>query len=168
MIRLALERDLSAVDHLFMEVKRDLLAREIFQWDDQYPNTEFFTMAIEEEGMYLLTEEDEVIGAVVLDEWQPPEWETITWQRDSGQYLVIHSLAIHPQWQTKGLSKQILQFCEAFAREHHYDGIRLDAFSENPAALALYERSGYTRIGELSFPFKPVNHQVYYCYEKLF
>ena len=38
------------------------------------------------------------------------------------------------------------------ARDHGYACIRLDAYTGNPRAMALYERRGYRQIGQARFP----------------
>ncbi len=63
---------------------------------------------------------------------------------------------------------KILRFVEKFAKERAYTGIRLDVFSENEEALNFYENRDYVKMGEVCFVSKPVNHQTYYCYEKIF
>lgn len=160
--------DLTSIGQLFEECKSALLRQKIYQWDDQYPNIKFFEMAIKEEAMFLLKIEDNVLGALVMDEWQSPEWVHINWSYKGGRYLIIHSFCVHPEAEGLGNGEKLLQFAESFAKEHGYTGIRLDAFSENERALKFYEKRGYFKTGEVIFPFKPENHQTYYCYEKIF
>jgi len=57
-----------------------------------------------------------------------------------------------------------MDFAEAFAKEHGFSGIRLDAYTGNPLALALYERRGYHRIGQTRFPRRELP---FYCCEKI-
>lgn len=166
-IELAKIEDLESIEQLFIDCKADLLQKEIYQWDDNYPNKDFFAANIEEQELYILKTEEKIIGAVVLNDYQVPEWENIKWHKEDGTYYVIHSLAIHPNYQSGGYGSKLLGFCEEYAIEKKCDGIRLDAFSENDAALKFYENHDYIRMGELLFSFKPEGHQRYFCYEKL-
>jgi ribosomal protein S18 acetylase RimI-like enzyme len=54
-----------------------------------------------------------------------------------------------------------MSFAEETAVTRGYDCIRLDAFTRNPAALALYESRGYRRAGTVHF-----RKGAFYCYEK--
>lgn len=44
-----------------------------------------------------------------------------------------------------------MDFAERFADENGYEAIRLDAFTGNPGAVALYERRGYRKAGVVRF-----------------
>jgi ribosomal protein S18 acetylase RimI-like enzyme len=77
--------------------------------------------------------------------------------------LVIHRLSVHPEFQGKGIAKEILKFIEGFASENNYSSIRLDAYSGNEKALKLYENSNYKKAGQFDYPMRDLP---FYCYEK--
>jgi len=58
----------------------------------------------------------------------------------------LYSIAISPDARGAGLGKQLLQRIEACALEHDCVYLRLEVRTDNPAAIALYERSGYRRF----------------------
>lgn len=157
---------INAVEDLVNQCRDDLMARNIFQWDARYPNRAYFEQTLAAESLFVLTDADCVIGVVVLDEGQAPEWSAVDWQEGAGPILVVHSFAVLPSSQGKGYGATMLRCCEAFARNAGYRSVRLDAFSENEAALRFYVRHGYRFQGAIEFAFKPVGHQGYYCYEK--
>jgi RimJ/RimL family protein N-acetyltransferase len=53
-----------------------------------------------------------------------------------------------------------MRFTHEFACKRGYNTIRLDAFSGNPAVVALFERLGYRRAGSVHF-----RKGEFYCYE---
>ncbi|MFD1737973.1 GNAT family N-acetyltransferase [Bacillus salitolerans] len=163
-IRKGTRIDLQGIDELVKLVKENLLEQHIFQWDDNYPNKEYLEHCIHEGDLYVLEDDQDIKGIVVLNEWQSQEWESIHWTE--GSPLVIHTLCIHPKDQGKGIGKQLLLFCEDYAKKNEYDHIRLDAFAGNKTALGLYEKYGYEYRGDVQFDFKPVGHETYRCYEK--
>ncbi|CAH2716915.1 hypothetical protein BACCIP111895_04103 [Neobacillus rhizosphaerae] len=163
----AANEDLPRIDKLFQDCKEDLLNKEIYQWDDQYPNKEYLAYTISEKEMFILHNEDEILGAMVLNEWQVSEWDEISWTDKDGKYLILHSFCVHPSLQGKGCGGGLLQFAEKMAKDQGYAGIRLDAFSKNEGALSFYENKGYTKTGEVFFLTKPTGHETYFCYEKL-
>ncbi|MCT4776825.1 MULTISPECIES: GNAT family N-acetyltransferase [Exiguobacterium] len=163
-IALAKPSDVNAIERLYHACKDDLLARQIFQWDDTYPNGSYFEACIEEGSVYIMKGGEQLIGVVVLDEWQSPEWETIDWRHDHP--LVIHSLMVHPERQGQGSRKAILHASEQFAKTEGYTSIRLDSFSGNEAACNFYKRHGYVERGSVHFDSKPKGHERYICFEK--
>ncbi len=166
-ITLAKKEDLPYIEELFESCKLDLLKKEIFQWDDQYPNKEYFEWVIKEKEMYVHRQDNQVLGAIVLNEWQHPEWEKVKWGENRGKIMVIHAFCVHPHVQGGGYGSKILEFAEYLAQEQGYTGIRLDAFSGNPSALKFYETRGYNKKGEIFISTKPLGHETYFCYEKL-
>jgi ribosomal protein S18 acetylase RimI-like enzyme len=167
-ITLGTNEDLDSIDDLFEDCKKDLLNKEIFQWDDQYPNKEYLEWVVNEEEMYVLRVDGKVMGAMVINEWQLPEWQEVKWSEPGSKVLILHSFCVQPSAQGSGYGRRMLDFVENFAKEKGYGGIRLDAFSGNPGALKFYETRGYIKKGEIFISTKPLGHETYYCYEKLF
>jgi len=58
----------------------------------------------------------------------------------------LYSIAIAVAARGTGLGKQLLERIEACAVEHDCAYLRLEVRTDNPAAIALYERSGYRRF----------------------
>ena len=162
----ATSEQIDAIEDVVVQCREELAARDIMQWDDQYPNRRFFDGSLAAGQLFVLIEAGDIAGVVVLNEAQAPEWSPVVWQDGAGQALVIHALAVLPASQGRGYGKAILNFCENFAREQGYTSMRLDAFSENAAAVRFYERQGYTLQGKIELLNKPIGHQRYYCYEK--
>jgi ribosomal protein S18 acetylase RimI-like enzyme len=44
-----------------------------------------------------------------------------------------------------------MKYAEDTLRSEGIEAVRLDAFSQNPAALRLYEKRGYEKVGEVTF-----------------
>ena len=151
---------------LMEQVKDALTVQGIFQWDETYPSRDFLHEAIRDGNLYVFTVDGAIIGSVVLDEWQAPEWDAINWQETESPVLVIHALAIEPRLHGRGYGSTLLRACEQLASEHSYGCLRLDVFAGNPAARGLYERHGYQQRGQIQFQSKPTGYQAYACYEK--
>ncbi len=58
----------------------------------------------------------------------------------------LYSIAIAVDARGSGLGKHLLQRIEAVALEHDCAYLRLEVRTDNPAAIALYERNGYRRF----------------------
>ncbi|RDI42286.1 GNAT family N-acetyltransferase [Falsibacillus pallidus] len=164
---LATENESKEAAELYSLCKKELLKKDIYQWDDNYPNEEFVKDWIEDKELYVAVEEEEIIGAVVLNEYESDEWGSVHWGNEDGNDLIIHALCVHPYRQGKGIGKELVQHSENIATEKGYSSIRLDAFSGNEHALKLYESMGYIKRGEVHFQSKPEGHQCYYCFDKI-
>lgn len=142
-----------------------MLARGILQWDERYPNRGTAAEAAERGDLFLLVDAaGATVGSVILNDLPAPEYAPIVWQ-EPGPALIIHTLVIDPRRQG-GMGRAAMAACEELARERGFATVRLDAFPENPAAIALYERLGYQLRGHVRFSNKPPGHEEYAVYEK--
>lgn len=157
--------DLEEINTIYLKCRENLFANGILQWDDNYPNKEYFQECIEDQCLFVLKRDTEIIGHVVLNEWESDEWERISWEGTNP--LIIHSLMINPLVQGKGLGTDFVMQCERFTLAKGYKSIRLDAFSGNERAIHLYQKLGYKEKGSVYFTSKPEGHQEYRCFEKL-
>lgn len=94
----------------------------------------------------------EVIGAVVLDSAQPPEYGPLRWQITDPAPMVIHRLCVTPELQKRGGARRLMDFAEQMADERGHLSIRLDTYLGNPRAMAMYVKRGYRVAGYLRFP----------------
>jgi len=166
MIRLANESDIDGIVVLFKACIKALDDKQIYQWDDGYPNRDTFSENIQRKHQFVFEDGDLLVGAVCLNEDQALEYKDVSWSTVDGKDLVVHALAINPNHQGRGYGQRILEECETYAKTNGYDVIRLDAFSENPIARRFYEKNDYKHVGEVIFGYKPIGHQRYFCYDK--
>ncbi len=139
-------------------------AQGIHQWDEIYPNLRVVEDDARAGSLFVVRQDDQCIAAVGLNDVQPDEYRPLPWQCETGLALVIHRLCVHPDWQQRGAGRHLMDFAEAFAKEHGLSCIRLDAYTGNPRALALYEKRGYHRIGQAHFPRRELP---FVCFEKI-
>jgi ribosomal protein S18 acetylase RimI-like enzyme len=157
-------KDKKGVMSLFRSVTQDLQRQGIHQWDWFYPNGIVIGSDLRNKNLYGLKMDDQVIAAVVLDTKQSSKYAALKWSDIQGKPACIHRLAVRPEYQGKGLGKQLLQFTENLARRQGNSSIRLDVYTGNLSAVSMYSRAGYQQVGELLFPFRKAP---YMCFEKL-
>jgi ribosomal protein S18 acetylase RimI-like enzyme len=147
-----IEKALPAEAPLVMEIidlcRKHMRAGGSEQWNDLYPRLEIVQEDADSGSLYVLRDGDADIGAVCLNELQPPEYKNLGWRYTAGPALTIHRLCVRPDCQAKGAARELMDFAEAFALQKHYHAIRLDTYTGNPRALALYDKRGYERVGE--------------------
>jgi ribosomal protein S18 acetylase RimI-like enzyme len=155
--------DAEGIMHLLVACRQDMLARGIRQWVEQYP-----TAAVVEEAMadtFVIRLEGRIAATAALNERAGSAYERVRWLTPLRQpALIVHRLAVHPDFQRRGLARRLMRFAEEYAARRGLASIRLDAFSGNPSALALYDRVGYTRVGQVFFPHRDLP---FICFEKV-
>ena len=159
----ATEQDIISIMNMISECIESMETQGIYQWNKVYPNFEIIENDIKNNFGYVLRDNDHCIAYVAINEEESPEYSQITWSTDGNKVLVIHRLSVHPESQSKGIARRFMEFIEDFAVKNKYSCIRLDAYSENTAALRLYDSMGYLRLGQVFFPFRDLP---FYCYEK--
>ncbi len=152
------------VFQLIMDCRKAMEEEGVFQWTDQYPTLKIISNDIQKGNLYRLTKNGKIAGVININELQDPEYKQVKWENSDVKIMVIHRLAVHPEFQKQGLAKRLMDFAENYAIENNYTSIRLDAFSNNPRALRFYENRDYQRRGEVFFPGRELP---FYCYEKI-
>jgi ribosomal protein S18 acetylase RimI-like enzyme len=59
-------------------------------------------------------------------------------------------LAVHPQQRQRGIAASLLAWLEQCADTAGIERIRVEARSDNPAAMAFYQKHGYTQVDRLA------------------
>lgn len=165
MIRKANSSDIASILVVTKACARAMISKDIYQWNEHYPNASAFEKDIERDELYVLIKDNAVIGTVVISTLMDDEYQPIKWLTPNEKNLYIHRLAVHPDYQGRGLAKKLMDFAEKFGSDNGYISIRLDTFSQNHRNQTFYERRGYKRLGNIYFP-KQSEHP-FYCYELL-
>ena len=162
-IELAKHSQIDEITELYEACKASMFNQKIYQWNEYYPNLDVLKSDIEKKHLYILIEDNIILGIVALNDNQDDVYSEVVWKYNYSRVLVIHRLAIHPKFQGKGIAKKLMDFSEQFAIENRFESTRLDAFSENPIALSIYEKRNYIKRGTVYFPYRDIP---FYCYEK--
>ena len=138
----------------------------IDQWDENYPDLKSIMSDIKTETLFTYKINNELVGIVVLNEIQDPEYAEINWRTPiDSKNLVVHRLAVSPNHQGKGIARKIMDFAEQFAVKNNYDSIRLDTFSQNHRNQKFYLNRGYKELGPVFLSYK--KDHPYICYDML-
>ena len=162
LIRPATVDDLPQLVHLLRECVTAMQRDGIDQWDDIYPTGEVLGADIEGGTIYVASHDSvPVVGAVVLDEHQAPQYSEVPWTIAGGKVGVVHRLMVHPDFQREGIARFLMEFIEGRAFELGFGVIRLDTFTQNPRALRLYQGLGYRDAGPVT-----LRKGLFRCFEK--
>jgi len=70
-----------------------------------------------------------------------------SWITNDGRRLYLHHFGIHPEYQSKGLSKLLLSKSLAFAKELNLQ-IKLEVHKDNIIAKSLYQKADFAYLGD--------------------
>ncbi len=134
--------DLDSIMSIVNDAKAYLKSQNINQWQDGYPNLNSFKEDLKNDRLYVLKDDDEVIGQFVLvtDE---PTYKVIDgkWLNDE-DYVAVHRIAIRND--KKG------QNCAGFIFDHlkkQYSNIRIDTHIENMSMRNCLSKNNFTYCG---------------------
>jgi ribosomal protein S18 acetylase RimI-like enzyme len=166
MIREATVNDLDAILKITKSCAKKLVSKNIFQWNEYYPNRNVFENDLYNKWLYVTVKENKVIGSICVSDLIDDEYATVKWLTpNNNNNIYIHRLAVDPDYQGVGYAQKMMSFAEEFAKKNKYKSIRLDTFSKNMKNQKFYKQRGYKKLGEIFFP----NQSMYpfYCYELL-
>jgi RimJ/RimL family protein N-acetyltransferase len=146
-VSLATDRDIAALLQLATSCIGRMREEGIEQWDEIYPSETDLRRDIAAQALWILREREEIVGCMTLDANQDPLWDGIDWQFTAGPIAAVHRLMVSPSHQRRGLARRLMAFAEAQACRTQRAVVRLDAFVQNRASMALYEKLGYRHAG---------------------
>ncbi len=129
-----------------------------------FPNPSVIVQDLWRGHMFKLTVDGKLAGVVAFNSKGEDSWKEVNWRHREPDTLVVHRLAVRPEQQGRGLATQLMLFVEDYARDKNYGAIRLDVYCRNQAAVALYEKLGYDRAGEVTYGNK---QNSFFCFEKV-
>ena len=139
--------DLEEIYALVSNAIDDLIRKDILQWDEIYPTKEDFQDDINKNQLYVGVTDNQIAVVYALNQECDKEYENGCWKYRDRPYYVVHRLCVHPNFQHKGIAKHTLLYIEAELLQNDIHAIRLDAFSNNPFSLKLYDSLQYSRVG---------------------
>ena len=164
-IELAKTTDLDGVMKIIKSCAADLISKNIFQWNEKYPSKEVFKKDIEKNTLYVCKNKLKITGCISICTDKDEEYENVKWITEDFKNLYLHRLAVHPEYQKKGIGKFIMDFAEEYAKLNGFRSIRLDTFSQNKRNNRFYKSRQYVQLGDIFFPMQ--SKFPFHCYEKI-
>ncbi|OBW43003.1 Acetyltransferase (GNAT) family protein [Chryseobacterium sp. MOF25P] len=120
------------------------------QWQNGYPNLQTVESDVSKEFGYVITVDNEVAVFVALIFNDEPAYSSIegAWLT-TGEFLVIHRIAVSEKFAGQGLVKKLFDYVEDFVRTQNVQSIKVDTNFDNIAMLKILESKGYSYCGEV-------------------
>jgi len=163
MIRPANISDIEPILDITKSCALHMIDNGIFQWNEHYPDKASFINDVRNNELFVYCVSEKVVACISLCNEMDKVYEPVHWKTINDNNLYVHRLAVHPDFQKKGLGKSLMDFAENYAKDNSYVSVRLDTFSENKRNLKFYESRGYHRLDGIYFPKQ--SEFPFYCYE---
>ncbi len=135
--------DVDDIINIVNQAKTYLKSQNIDQWQDGYPDKDTFLNDINKENLYIVKEENTVLGVFALANYEG-NYDTIyhgKWRRDK-TYVVVHRIAIDNQFKGKGVAKYIFDYVK-----DKYSYIRIDTHKDNLNMQKCLLKNGFKYCG---------------------
>ena len=114
-------------------------------WDLDYPSRTTAESDINSRSLYILKKNDRIVAVASVGEFN--ELGHLQWTPNNPCELA--RIGVIPMMQKQGIGTVILQNVIKLVQEKGFDGIRMLVSKTNPAALALYDKNGFVKCGEV-------------------
>ncbi|MEF9952967.1 MAG: GNAT family N-acetyltransferase [Clostridium sp.] len=143
-IRLANECDLQRLKEIYTKVVNHMKRENICIWDDVYP-CEFLINDIKGNHLYLLVEDNNILGAFALSDSNSGE-KYIQWNNPYAKALYIDRFAVNIDYIRQGIGGIMLQHAANITRDRGIEYLRLFVVEENIPAINLYTKNGFKKL----------------------
>lgn len=145
--RKATKEDVPAIQAFVDKAKIVMDGQGIPQWDEIYPTCEDFYGDAEKNELYVGEVDGIPAVCFTLNQFQDEAYLKVQWKNPDDDFMVIHRLCVNPEFQGMGIGFKTCRYIEDLVRGKNCHSIKLDAFTQNPISLAMYEKLGYKTMG---------------------
>jgi len=152
-IVLAAEEDVKSVAELYEAVNEYFEANENYcypNWQKgKYPVSNDAQIAFEEKTLYVIKNKDVVLGSMIINNKQHPEYKRMPWKAvvPDEAVMTIHTLVVSPKARNQGIGEQLVRFGVDFCKNAGAKTIRIDTHFRNVPARQLYLKCGFQSLG---------------------
>ena len=126
-----------------------------------HPSDEMILDSIDKGDLYVLADGEKIAACVIANDEKVEGYADAPWQVDSDDIIVLHVLAVHPEYRGKGLARRLVENVIEQERKAGKKALRLDVIENNTTAERLYQKLGfryiqtkrlyYDVVGEMTF-----------------
>ena len=131
----------------YVRVIASMQEKGIDQWDELYPNAADIAADIYAGDLVVGEDDGKLLLTFAVNSECEEEYDACPWKYPDEPYIVVHRLAVNPEYHRQGVARSAMEFVEEKAKAKGIKTIRLDTFCGNPAGASLYESLGFEIIG---------------------
>ena len=130
-----------------------------------HPSDEMILDSIDKGDLYVLTDGDEIAACVIANDEKVEGYADAPWQVDSDDIIVLHVLAVHPEYRGKRLARRLVENVIEQERKAGKKALRLDVIENNTTAERLYQKLGFRYIQTKTLYYDVVGEMTFKLYE---
>ena len=130
-----------------------------------HPSDEIIQDSIDKEELYVLADSDEIAACVIANGEKVDGYSDAPWQIDSDEIIVLHVLAVHPDYRGRGLALRLVENVIELERKAGKKALRLDVIENNTTAEKLYQKLGFQYIQTKTLYYDVVGEMTFKLYE---
>ena len=117
--------------------------------------------------LYVLSDGAEIAACVIANDEKVDDYADAPWQVDSDEVMVLHVLAVHPDYRGKGLARRLVENVIEQERKAGKKALRLDVIENNTTAERLYQKLGFRYIQTKTLYYDVVGEMTFKLYERV-
>lgn len=132
-----------------------------------YPTRAEAENGIQEQNLFVLRYGDAIAGSVIVNNHSEAGYADASWRVEckEDEAMVIHTLAVHPQYMQKGVAALLMEHACRYAQIRGMRALRLDVYEKNSPAIHLYQSCGYQYIGKADLGLGQYGLDTFLLYE---
>lgn len=162
MLRKAIVNDVASIMGIMQRIITEMHGYRNFQWDENYPQAKDFIADIGKGDLFVSLKDNRIAGFICINREEPKEYTGLRWSC-AKEALVIHRMGVSTDCRKAGIGAELVGFADLLAKRSGIDYLKTDTYSLNVKAQGLFQKQGYTFVGEMNFLGK---EKPFYCYEK--
>lgn len=144
-LRLANIRDLSNLKAVYGNIIDNMNRNNIQIWNEIYPY-QCFKEDIENNRLYLLVEDDDIIAAAfALCESNAGE-SSVQWENPNDKALYLDRLGVNVDYLRRGIGSIVLKYAITLTKQKNAKYLRLFVVDINKPAINLYLKNGFRQV----------------------
>jgi GNAT superfamily N-acetyltransferase len=133
--------DVDAILQLYEAARQLQTERKMVVWP--WFDRTFIQKEVEEKRQWKLLVDQTMVCNWAITFEDKEIWE----ERDLGDAIYIHRIAVHPLYRGRRYIDTIVYWAKAYARKHQKRYVRLDTLGNNTKLIQHYTSSGFTFLG---------------------
>lgn len=134
-----------------------------------YPTRQDAIDGVRDNTLFIAKADNSTVGSVILNHKPEKGYDSADWLITAAydDIIIIHTLAVSPQYLHKGIGQALLDFTLSYAKENGMRSIRLDVYEHNTPAIKLYARNGFEYISTVDLGLGQYGLNRFLLYERL-